>query len=81
MMGCMYGKWEQVFDIPSKASDPFEKRLETLDALFGEDGSHKCSHVSIVEHVLAKSRDHVLEKLKEIEELGGEGLMLRKPQS
>ncbi|EAU82651.2 DNA ligase [Coprinopsis cinerea okayama7 len=71
----------QVFDIPSKASDPFEKRLETLDALFGEGGSHKCSHVSIVEHVLAKSRDHVLEKLKEIEELGGEGLMLRKPQS
>jgi DNA ligase 1 len=34
-----------------------------------------------VEHVEAKDKDHVLERLKEVEELGGEGLMLRKPGS
>lgn len=35
----------------------------------------------IVDHEQVKNRDHVLEKLKEVEELGGEGLMLRKPKS
>ena len=35
----------------------------------------------VVEHELATSRQHVLDKLKEIESLGGEGLMLRKPAS
>jgi len=31
--------------------------------------------------MLATSRQHVLDKLQEIESLGGEGLMLRKPAS
>jgi DNA ligase-1 len=35
----------------------------------------------LVEHEKAKDRQHVLDKLKEIESLGGEGLMLRKPGS
>lgn len=71
----------QVFDIPSSGSLPFEKRIEEINALFGEGGSHACPEVVVVEHETAKSREHVLEKLKEIEGLGGEGLMLRKPQS
>jgi len=52
-----------------------------LKTLFGPDGSHKCSEVVLVEHEQAKSRHHVLYKLKEMETLGGEGLMLRKPGS
>ena len=38
-------------------------------------------HVHLVEHEAAESREHVLDKLKEVEALGGEGLMLRKPKS
>ncbi|KAH6891588.1 hypothetical protein BKA70DRAFT_1119873 [Coprinopsis sp. MPI-PUGE-AT-0042] len=71
----------EVFDIPSKASLAFEKRLEILEEFFGESGSHKSDHVHIVEHEEARDKDHVLERLKEVEELGGEGLMLRKPGS
>ncbi|KAH6908199.1 hypothetical protein BKA70DRAFT_1483664 [Coprinopsis sp. MPI-PUGE-AT-0042] len=71
----------EVFDIPSKASLAFEKRLENTRGALGEDGSHKSDHVHIVEHEEARDKDHVLERLKEVEELGGEGLMLRKPGS
>jgi hypothetical protein len=34
-----------------------------------------------VAHEIVKDREHVLEKLKEIENLGGEGLMLRRAGS
>ncbi|KAG7086629.1 hypothetical protein E1B28_002571 [Marasmius oreades] len=71
----------QVFDIPSHGNKPFEARIKLLKDLFGENGSHASEHVVVVEHEQAKGRDHVLEKLKEIESLGGEGLMLRKPKS
>src|SRR5262245_59435328 len=37
--------------------------------------------VVLVDQELAKSREHVLEKLKEVEKVGGEGLMLRKAGS
>jgi DNA ligase 1 len=52
-----------------------------LKKLFGPGGSHACKEVVLVEHEKAKSKQHVLDKLKEIETLGGEGLMLRKPGS
>ncbi|KAF9490955.1 hypothetical protein BDN71DRAFT_1422178 [Pleurotus eryngii] len=71
----------QVFDVPSKADLPFEERLSHLEATFGENGTHASKHVVVVPHDEAKDRAHVLEKLKEIEGLGGEGLMLRKPRS
>jgi len=71
----------QVFDIPSKADEPFEDRIEFLKKLFGKDGSHASEFVVVVEHEQAKDRQHVLDKLKEVESLGGEGLMLRKPAS
>lgn len=71
----------QVFDVPSKADLPFEERLSYLEATFGENGTHASKHVVVVAHDEAKDREHVLEKLKEIEGLGGEGLMLRKPRS
>lgn len=71
----------QIFDIPSRGDDPFEDRIEFLKKLFGKDGSHSAEQVHVVEHEKVTSKEHVFDKLKEIEGLGGEGLMLRKPES
>ena len=71
----------QIFDIPSRGEETFEDRYKFLEENFGENGPLKASQIVVVQHEQATSRDHVLEKLKEIESLGGEGLMLRKPGS
>ncbi|KAJ2931053.1 hypothetical protein H1R20_g6035, partial [Candolleomyces eurysporus] len=71
----------QVFDVPSKGEEPFETRIEFLKGLFGENGSHVCEHVKVVEHLCVRDRDHVMERLKEVENAGGEGVMLRRPKS
>ncbi len=71
----------QVFDIPSRGTEPFEDRLEFLNKLFGSNGTHQSDKVNVVEHEVVKDRQHVLDQLKKIESLGGEGLMLRKPGS
>ncbi|PBK63457.1 DNA ligase/mRNA capping enzyme [Armillaria solidipes] len=71
----------QVFDVPSRGTEPFEDRLEFLNKLFGSNGSHQSDKVNVVEYELVKDRQHVLDQLKKIESLGGEGLMLRKPGS
>ncbi|KAG6818130.1 hypothetical protein H0H87_000035 [Tephrocybe sp. NHM501043] len=70
-----------IFDIPSKGHLSFEKRIDFLKELFGPGGKYASDLVNIVEHEKAISRKHVLDKLKEIESLGGEGLMLRRPAS
>ncbi|KAJ6504199.1 DNA ligase [Mycena vitilis] len=70
----------QIFDIPSE-NTAFEARVAFLKKLFGPGGKYECPEVVLVEHEKAKSRKHVLDKLKEVEELGGEGLMLRKAKS
>ncbi|KAJ3926404.1 MAG: hypothetical protein NXY57DRAFT_1029150, partial [Lentinula lateritia] len=71
-----------IFDIPSLSTQPFEARLEHLKKLFAPGtGLYASDKVIVVEQEKAKSRKHVLDKLKEIESLGGEGLMLRKPGS
>lgn len=62
-------------------SEPFEKRIEHLEKLFGKGGTHASDKVQVVEHTVAKDRKHVLDELKKVETLGGEGLMLRKPGS
>jgi len=71
----------QIFDVPSLGDKPFEERIEFLKKTFGPGGTHESKHVEVVEHTLATSRQHVLDKLKEIETLGGEGLILRKAGS
>ncbi|KAF7303756.1 SWIM-type domain-containing protein [Mycena indigotica] len=70
----------QIFDIPSN-NGTFEERMKALKRLFGPGAKYECPEVVLVEHEKAKSRQHVLDKLKEIEGLGGEGLMLRKAGS
>ncbi|KAG6832402.1 hypothetical protein H0H92_002670 [Tricholoma furcatifolium] len=71
----------QIFDIPSKGNLPFEQRIEFLKKLFGPGGTHACDHVNVVEQEKAICKQHVCDKLKEVEGLGGEGLMLRMPAS
>ncbi|TRM67364.1 hypothetical protein BD626DRAFT_564316 [Schizophyllum amplum] len=72
----------QVFDIPSLASQPFEDRLDALKKLVGKrGGSQRSRQVVLVWHEKVRDRQHVLDHLKHIEQLGGEGVMLRKPGS
>jgi len=71
----------QVFDIPSRGTDPFESRLEYIQSLFGPGGSHCSDHVVVVKQEKVKDKQHVFDKLKEIESFGGEGIMLREPKS
>ncbi|KII90494.1 hypothetical protein PLICRDRAFT_39053 [Plicaturopsis crispa FD-325 SS-3] len=71
----------QIFDVPSMKDVPFEERLEYLQKTFGAGGPYASKEFVVVSHTRAESREHVLDKLREIEDLGGEGLMLRKPES
>ncbi|KAG9084988.1 hypothetical protein FRC07_013489 [Ceratobasidium sp. 392] len=66
----------QVFDIPSRSSEPFEERIAYLKKHLS-----KIPQVNVVEHTMCKSRDHLLETLKEVERDGGEGVMMRQPGS
>jgi len=71
----------QIFDVPSLAEKPFEERFEYLQQTFGPGGPHAAPHIVVVEQVEAKNKEHVFQRLKEVENVGGEGVMLRKPQS
>ncbi|KAJ6577021.1 hypothetical protein DFH09DRAFT_1246347 [Mycena vulgaris] len=78
-------KWGDIkfhaFDIPSMETQPFEARMDELKSLFGPRGKFKSKQIKIVKQTEARSREHVIQELKAVEALGGEGLMLRKPQS
>ncbi|KAH7338308.1 hypothetical protein B0J17DRAFT_661935 [Rhizoctonia solani] len=65
----------QVFDIPSRGSEPFEERVAYLKSL------KNIPQVHVVEQTMCKSKDHLLETLKEVEREGGQGVMLRQPGS
>ena len=66
-----------VFDIPSQAELPFEKRMELLKRYCSD-----IPNVVVVEQkVFSKSTNTIEALLKEVENLGGEGLMLRQPNS
>ncbi len=66
-----------IFDCPSH-SGAFEARLAELERRFSE-GAH--SFAQIVAHELCDGVDHMRRRLAETEEAGGEGLMLRQPES
>jgi len=73
--------WEKVhyfvFDVP-EIEGGFEKRLDFARRWFLE---HPNLFAEVLEHQICESEEHLRKKLKEIESLGGEGLMLRKPGS
>jgi len=66
-----------VFDAP-EARGPFEDRMKFL-----ADGvaSWKTKFVALHEHGVCTGFDHLLAELDRVTDLGGEGLMLRKPGS
>ncbi|KAG8744002.1 hypothetical protein FRC10_010981 [Ceratobasidium sp. 414] len=66
----------QIFDIPSRGSEPFEERVAYLKKHFSN-----VPQVNVVEQTMCKSREHLLETLKEVERQGGEGVMMRQPGS
>ncbi|KAG8766756.1 hypothetical protein FRC12_006673 [Ceratobasidium sp. 428] len=66
----------QIFDIPSRGSEPFEERIDYLKKHLSN-----IPQVNVVEHTMCKSREHLLKTLKEVERDGGEGVMMREPGS
>ena len=63
-----------IFDAPAHAG-PFEERLELLQAL----AAHP--HATVHPHLRCTGLPHLKEELARIEAAGGEGLMLRQPES
>lgn len=66
-----------VFDAP-RAGGPFEVRLAQLQVHLP---SGKSPFAAILEQTRCRNRRHLKVELARIEELGGEGLMLRQPES
>lgn len=73
--------WEElsyvIFDGP-ELGGTFENRLERLTELVE---AHGWRHASVLEHHVCEGLDALQKELARVEALGGEGLMLRKPQS
>ncbi len=66
-----------IFDAP-QTSGGFEQRLAFARQWFEQ---HPTPHVTILKQEICQDATHLQRKLAEIEALGGEGLMLRRPQS
>lgn len=66
-----------IFDAPDHGG-VFEERVEFLSMHFE---STSLEHVEVVSHQVCDSTEHLERELARIEGLGGEGLMLRRPQS
>lgn len=66
-----------VFDAP-QARGGFEARLDFARQWFD---LHPNPYVTIVEHEICRDAKHLQQKLSDIEAQGGEGLILRRPQS
>ena len=62
-------------------SEPFGERLAYLKKTFGPGETHKSDKMIAVRQEKAESRQRVLDKSKEIDSLGEEGLMLREAGS
>lgn len=65
-----------VFDIPSAGSQPFEERMALINQVCQD-----VKNIRIVEQRKLEDGQNLDEMLKAIEDLGGEGLMLRQPGS
>ncbi len=73
--------WEDikyiVFDAPDHEGE-FEERVQHLKDTIGEGIS---KYAEVLEHFVCDGIDHLTDELKRIEELGGEGVMLREKKS
>ncbi len=66
-----------VFDAP-KAKGGFEEHLDLARSWFRE---HPTPYAEVLKQEICQGKVHLLKKLAEIESLGGEGIMLRRPGS
>ncbi len=66
-----------VFDAPSHGGG-FEERIEHLKGIVSKSA---LPHVEFLDHTICEGTEHLETELARVEELGGEGLMLRQPQS
>lgn len=66
-----------VFDAPDD-SVAFERRLRTIETIMQ---SNRPAYAQALEHRLCRGANHLRRELAQIESLGGEGLMLRQPDS
>jgi DNA ligase-1 len=66
-----------VFDAPGHGKE-FEARLEFVRTFLAK---RRPPHAQALEHERCRDLDHLRDRLAEIEQLGGEGLMLRQPGS
>ncbi|KAG7379202.1 hypothetical protein PHYPSEUDO_008899 [Phytophthora pseudosyringae] len=75
-------EWEKlvykVFDAPSLQTQKFEERMEQAESVVAKVSS---KFIEWVEHTKCTSLAHLDEVFNEIEQLGGEGLMIREPGS
>ena len=66
-----------IFDAP-EVRGGFEQRIEFARRWFDE---HPSPYVIVIEQEVCENEKHLLRRLKEIESLNGEGIILRKPGS
>eukprot|EP00004_Rigifila_ramosa_P019485 TRINITY_DN4954_c0_g1_i1.p1 TRINITY_DN4954_c0_g1~~TRINITY_DN4954_c0_g1_i1.p1 ORF type:complete len:631 (+),score=94.26 TRINITY_DN4954_c0_g1_i1:1-1893(+) len=66
-----------VFDAPNHGGK-FEERLDYLKRTVTPE---KTPYARAVGMIKCEGRDHLMKQLREVEKVGGEGLMLRKPRS
>ncbi|GFS15978.1 DNA ligase [Elysia marginata] len=75
-------KWKDikyyVFDSPHMGKETFEKRMNVIKEYFEE---HEPKYAVFVEQTKCKSKEHLDQKLTRVLNIGGEGLMIRKPKS
>ena len=79
--GAQSDEWKQVtyvvFDAP-EAKGGFEQRIAHIEKVMTRAAP---PHARWLEHVKCKGIDHLKDELTRVESLGGEGLMLRQPNS
>ncbi len=66
-----------IFDVPL-APGGFEQRLKHAQTWFAK---HPTTYAFVIEQKIVKDDQHLAKELQEIERLGGEGIILRKPGS
>ena len=73
-------KWKQItyniFEVPNQNGN-FKLRLQKAKNWFAK---HKNPHVNIIKQIVNKDRYHVENFLKEIEKIGGEGVIIKNPK-
>lgn len=79
-----HGEWLTlqfaIFDVPT-APGGFEERLAVATAWFARHPAPHAPHAFVIEHFPVVDNAHLKEDLRRIEQLGGEGIILRRPGS